>query len=177
MANEEELRDYLKWVTANLHDTRQRLREVEEQAREPIAIIGMSCRYPGGIRAPEDMWELVATETDAISDFPGDRGWDVMARFFSASSTAQGAFVYDAAEFDAGFFGMSPREAAAMDPQQRLLLEATWEALERAGVDPASLRSADRRVRGASLLGRVRHRPIAAGPQGRRRVRPDRAGG
>jgi acyl transferase domain-containing protein len=140
VANEEELRDYLKWVTANLHDTRQRLREVEEQAREPIAIIGMSCRYPGGIRAPEDMWELVATETDAISDFPGDRGWDVMARFFSASSTAEGAFVYDAAEFDAGFFGMSPREAAATDPQQRLLLEVSWEALERAGVDPGSLR-------------------------------------
>ena len=154
MASEEELRDYLKWVTANLHDTQQRLREVEEQAREPIAIIGMSCRYPGGVRTPEDMWELVATGSDAMSDFPGDRGWDVMARFFSASSTAQGAFVYDAAEFDAGFFGMSPREAVATDPQQRLLLEASWEALERAGVDPGSLRGSQTGVfAGASWSG------------------------
>jgi acyl transferase domain-containing protein/NADP-dependent 3-hydroxy acid dehydrogenase YdfG/acyl carrier protein len=154
MANEEELRDYLKWVTASLHDTRQRLREVEDQAREPVAIVGMACRFPGGIGDPEAMWELLAAETDAVGGFPDDRGWDVMARFFAASATAQGAFVYDAAAFDPGFFGISPREAVAMDPQQRLLLEASWEALERAGIDPGSLRGSKTGVfAGASWSG------------------------
>ena len=123
MANEEALRDYLKWVTANLHDTQQRLREVEERGREPIAIVGMGCRFPGGVRDPEGLWELVASGTDAIADFPGDRGWDVMERFLTGEPgpaetwyTRQGAFVYDAAEFDAGFFGISPARSDGDGP-------------------------------------------------------------
>ena len=98
-------------------------------------MIGMGCRFPGGARDPEGLWELVAGATDAISEFPADRGWDV-----SGGYAPRGGFVYDAGEFDAGFFGISPREALAMDPQQRLLLEVCWEALEHAGIDPASLR-------------------------------------
>ncbi|MFC5059211.1 type I polyketide synthase, partial [Saccharothrix xinjiangensis] len=100
-------------------------------ADEPIAIVAMSCRFPGGVASPEDLWRLVADEVDAISDFPTDRGW-------AASGT--GGFLHDAAEFDAGLFGISPREATAMDPQQRLALECAWEVFERAGIDPASLR-------------------------------------
>ncbi|MFD2472101.1 SDR family NAD(P)-dependent oxidoreductase [Amycolatopsis silviterrae] len=98
---------------------------------EPIAIVAMSCRFPGGVESPEDLWRLVSEGTDAISGFPSDRGWTV---------SGSGGFLYGAAEFDAGFFGISPREATAMDPQQRLMLECSWEAFERAGIDPASVR-------------------------------------
>ncbi|TDP92877.1 type I polyketide synthase [Labedaea rhizosphaerae] len=105
-------------------------------ADEPIAIVGMSCRYPGGVASPEDLWDLVASGIDAISGFPTDRGWDTSGRDYAAV----GGFVHDATSFDAGLFGVSPREAVAMDPQQRLVLEASWEVVERAGIDPLSLR-------------------------------------
>ncbi|MFI9045594.1 SDR family NAD(P)-dependent oxidoreductase [Streptomyces sp. NPDC053427] len=145
MANDNKLVDYLKWVTNDLHQTRQRLREAESAKQEPIAIVGMSCRLPGGVRSPEDLWQLLADGRDGISAFPTDRGWnlDVLTSDGSGSSaTAEGGFV-DAASFDADFFGISPREAVAMDPQQRILLETSWEALERAGIDPGSLRGTE----------------------------------
>ncbi|MFD1663356.1 beta-ketoacyl synthase N-terminal-like domain-containing protein, partial [Streptomyces caeni] len=146
MDNEEKLREYLKWVTADLVQSRERVRELEERAGEPLAITAMACRFPHGVSTPEALWELVSTGTDAVAPIPADRGWNIDDLYDpeltrpGSIGTREAAFLDELGAFDAAFFGISPREAQAMDPQQRLLLETSWEALERAGLDPQKLR-------------------------------------
>ncbi len=143
MNSEDELRSYLRRVTSALQDAKRRLADIERDAREPIAIIGMACRFPGGVTSPDDLWKLVSHKVDAVGPFPTRPGWedlydpdpDVPGR----SMSPRGGFLYDADEFDAKLFEISPKDASRLDPQQRILLEVSWEALERARIPPSKL--------------------------------------
>ncbi len=148
----ERLLEYLKRVTIELQDARTRLGELEASAQGQIAIVGAGCRYPGDVRSAEQLWELVAAGRDAISKLPTDRGWGLEDLYSSqdggpgADWVGESGFLHDAADFDAGFFGIGSREAMMMDPQQRVLLEISWEAIETAGIDPTSLRDSETAV-------------------------------
>ncbi|MER6912297.1 SDR family NAD(P)-dependent oxidoreductase [Streptomyces sp. NPDC000594] len=167
-------REYLKRLTAELVGTRERLKAVEDAAREPIAIVSMGCRFPGGVAGPEDLWRLLASGTDAVSGLPEDRGWDLAALYdpdpaaTGTSYARSGGFLDDCAGFDPEFFGISPREALAMDPQQRLMLETSWEAFERAGIDPTTVRDSRTGVYAGVMYddygARLLHRPRSGAP-------------
>ncbi len=144
MANEDKVLAYLRKVTSELDDAKRRLRELDREGQEPIAIVGMGCRFPGGVSSPDQLWRFVESGGDAIGAMPNDRGWELNLdddpEAAGSTYVADGGFLHDAAQFDANFFGISPREALAMDPQQRVLLETSWETLEHAGIDPTTLR-------------------------------------
>src|SRR5579875_3215799 len=136
----------LRKALAQVERLKNTNRALLERSGEPIAIVGLACRFPGGVDSPEDLWEMVADSRDVMSEFPTDRGWDLAGLFDDDPDAPHkcyaraGGFVDGVADFDAGFFGVSPTEALATDPQHRMLLELSWEALERAGIDPTSLR-------------------------------------
>ncbi|MGW4636443.1 type I polyketide synthase [Nocardia sp. NPDC004415] len=146
MAREDELRNYMKKAIRELQTTRARLDDVEARATEPIAIVGMACRYPGGVTSPEQLWQAAVEGRSLVSEWPADRGWDIEGLFDpepgipGKSYVRMGGFLDGATGFDANFFGISPREAQAMDSQQRLVLETAWEAFEWAGIDPTTMR-------------------------------------
>ncbi|AEM84316.1 Beta-ketoacyl synthase [Streptomyces violaceusniger Tu 4113] len=145
MTDDAMLREYLVKATNQLRATRDQLQKVEAAGSEPIAVVGIGCRFPGGVGTADELWDLVAQGQDVVSELPEDRGWNVEALSdpgddVRGSNTRHGGFLTGADRFDAEFFGISAHEALAMDPQQRLLLETTWEACEHARIDPGSLR-------------------------------------